>query len=61
MGPLNPAAYGLSAGLAISRAPAARSHPRAPAGRRSFEFSPMVMGLPKEVPKSAASSPQRTR
>jgi hypothetical protein len=60
---LNPVAYGLSAGLAISPtvAPAARSHPRARAGRRSFAFPSMVMGLPKEVPKSAASSPQRTR
>src|SRR6516162_2470303 len=39
-------------------APAALAHPRARAGLRSFKFPSMVKDRPKEVPKSAASSPQ---
>jgi len=58
MGLLNPVAYGLSAERSAARSPA-RTHSRRPrADLRSFAFPSMVMDLPKEVPKSAASSPQ---
>jgi hypothetical protein len=44
---------------AISRALAgANAFARPRAGLRSLAFPSMVMDLPKEVPKSAASSPQ---
>jgi hypothetical protein len=56
MGLLNPVACGLSAGRSAARDCARGT--RARAGLRSFEFPSMVMDLPKEVPKSAASSPQ---
>ena len=60
MGLLNPVDYGLSAGRSAARgcARGTRAHPRVRAGLRSFKFSSMVVDLPKEVPKSAASSPQ---
>jgi hypothetical protein len=54
MGLLNPVAYGLSAERSAARDCARGTR----AGLRSLGFPSMVMDLPKEVPKSAASSPQ---
>ena len=43
---------------AISALAGANAFARPRAGLRSLAFPSMVMDLPKEVPKSAASSPQ---